>query len=91
MTETFKSIRKGLWFVAIGAIAAGLVAWAAVAAVTTLTPGLWLAAGAAILACGATYALVRRSRAAHDRAIRDTYPSFAPALARRRAEGNAGV
>jgi hypothetical protein len=72
----------------VGALVLALVAWAAVTLLATTSPTISLTAGALILGCVVAWLLVQRSHAAHDRAIADTYPSFAPALARRRAEGN---
>jgi Flp pilus assembly protein TadB len=71
----------------VGALVLALVAWAAVTLLATTSPTISLTAGALILGCAVAWFLVQRSRAAHDHTIADTYPSFAPALARRRAEG----
>ncbi|MGZ4115344.1 MAG: hypothetical protein ACXVQT_09745 [Actinomycetota bacterium] len=75
--------------IVLGALAVLVVAWGAVALVATTSPMISITAGAAILVCAVAWAIVQRSRAAHDRAIADNYPSFGPALERRRAEGRA--
>jgi Flp pilus assembly protein TadB len=69
--------------------AAVIVGWGAVTLVATTSPVISGAAGAVVLGCGLIWLFVQRSRAAHDREIAATYPSFGPALERRRAEGRA--
>jgi hypothetical protein len=86
MTDRFRTLKRTIVLLALASFAIAAIAWGAVALVTTVTPVISLTTGALILGCGVTYGLIHRSSAAHDRSIRDTYPSFGPALARRRAE-----
>jgi hypothetical protein len=86
-TNSFTAWRRTIGWLLAAALAVGLAAWGAVALVTTVSPVISLGSGVLILACALTFLLIHRSRVAHDRAIGDTYPSFGPALARRRAEG----
>jgi Flp pilus assembly protein TadB len=90
MIERVRAQRIILMLV-VGALVLGAAAWGLVTLVATTTPAISLSAGALILGCAVAWLLVQRSRAAHDRAIAATYPSFAPALARRRAEGNIDI
>jgi Flp pilus assembly protein TadB len=77
------------WMVVVAAVAVALVvvAWGGVTLMATTGPVITIGAAAVVVGCVLAWLLVERSRAAHDRAIADTYPSFGPALARRRAEG----
>jgi hypothetical protein len=86
-TYRFTAVRRTIGRLLAAALAVGAAVWGAVALVTTVSPAISLGTGALILGCGLTYLLIHRSHAAHDRAIGDSYPSFGPALARRRAEG----
>jgi cbb3-type cytochrome oxidase subunit 1 len=90
MIERFRG-RKTVLLLVVGAFVLALVAWGFVTLVATTAPAISLSAGALVVGCAAAWVLVQRSRAAHDRAIAETYPSFAPALARRRAEGNIDI
>jgi hypothetical protein len=85
-TYRFTAVRRTIGRLLAGAIAVGVAVWGAVTLVTTASPVISLGIGVLILACGLTFLLIHRSRVAHDRAILDNYPSFGPALARRRAE-----
>jgi hypothetical protein len=75
----------------VAVLVSALVARVALALIVSTSTIIWLPGGALLLGCVLAWFLVQRSRAAHDRAIADIYPSFAPALARRRAEGNAEI
>jgi hypothetical protein len=86
-TYRFIAVRRTIGRLLAGALAVGVALWGAVALVTTVSPVISLGTGVLILACGLTFLLIHRSHVAHDRAIVDNYPSFGPALARRRAEG----
>jgi hypothetical protein len=74
-----------------GALFLMIVGWAVVSLITTVSLAISLTAGVIVLGCVLVWLLLHRSHAAHDRAIADTYPSFAPALARRRAEGSIDI
>jgi hypothetical protein len=92
MTYTFRhyrftAVRRTIGRLLAGALAVGVAVWGAVALVTTVSPVISLGTGVLILVCGLTFLLIHRSHVAHDRAIGADYPSFGPALARRRAEG----
>lgn len=86
-TYRFTALRRTIGRLLAAALAVGVVLWGAVALVTTVSPAISMGAGVLLLACGLTYLLIHRAHVAHDRALGDNYPSFAPALARRRAEG----
>jgi drug/metabolite transporter superfamily protein YnfA len=90
MIERFR-VQKTVLRLAVGAFVLAIAAWGLVTLVATTAPGISLAAGGLVLGCAVVWLLIQRSRAAHDRAIADTYPSFAPALARRRAEGSIDI
>jgi hypothetical protein len=86
-TYRFAAVRRTIVRLLAAALAVGAAAWGAVALVTTVSPAISTGTGVVILGCGLTYLLIHRSHVAHDRAIGENYPSFGPALARRRAEG----
>jgi hypothetical protein len=74
-----------------GALLLMIVGWGVATLIAGVSGALSLTAGVIVLACVLTWLLVHRSHAAHDRSIADTYPSFAAALARRRAEGSIDI
>ena len=84
------SVRAMIRFVT-WALLLAIVGWGVVTLLATVSLAISLGAGTVALGCVLAWILVQRSRAAHDRAIAATYPSFGPALARRRAEGSTGL
>jgi hypothetical protein len=86
-TYRFTAVRRTIGRLLAAALAVGVAVWGSVALVTAVSPVISLGTGVLILASGLTFLLIHRSHVAHDRAIGDNYPSFGPALARRRAEG----
>jgi Flp pilus assembly protein TadB len=87
MIERLRNHTRGMILLAAATLGLVVVVWGGFTLMATTGPVVTVIAAAAVLGCGLAWLLVERSRAAHDRAIADTYPSFGPALARRRAEG----